>query len=76
MHNMFKLPIWVTEFAPTAGDVPGFMRETLKFLDSTAFVERYAWFAYSPTPIRGLNSGLLDAKNNLNNLGNIYINGA
>ncbi|KAL0572557.1 hypothetical protein V5O48_009414 [Marasmius crinis-equi] len=76
MHNMFNRPIWVTEFAPTGGDVTSFMRDTLKFLDSTSFVERYAWFAYAPTPIRGLNTGLLDGSKNLNNLGKIYINNA
>ncbi|KAF9256366.1 hypothetical protein L218DRAFT_1026466 [Marasmius fiardii PR-910] len=51
MHNMFKKPIWVTEFAPTGGDTAGesksFPVYTLKFLDSASFVERYAWFAYA-----------------------------
>ncbi|KAF9260653.1 hypothetical protein L218DRAFT_989375 [Marasmius fiardii PR-910] len=47
MHNMFNKPIWVTEFAPTGGDTVAFMRATLSFLDSTSFVERYAWFAYA-----------------------------
>ncbi|KAG7095795.1 hypothetical protein E1B28_006495 [Marasmius oreades] len=76
MHTMFNKPIWVTEFAPTGGDAVAFMRDTLKFLDSTSYVERYAWFAYAPTPVRGLNTGLLDGNNNINNLGNIYIKGA
>ncbi|KAJ8082070.1 hypothetical protein AAF712_006071 [Marasmius tenuissimus] len=76
MHNMFNLPIWVTEFAPTGGDAASFMRDTLSFLDGQDFVERYAWFAYAPTPVRGINSGLLDGNNNLNDLGNIYINNA
>ncbi|KAK1229911.1 hypothetical protein PQX77_007010 [Marasmius sp. AFHP31] len=76
MRNMFGRPIWVTEFAPTGGDVAAFMRDTVKFLDSQSYVERYAWFAYAPNPFRGLNSGLLDGNNNLNNLGKIYINNA
>jgi Glycosyl hydrolase catalytic core len=52
-HELFKKPIWLTEFActnwnpacPVAEDQAlAFMREALKFLDEQVYVERYAWF--------------------------------
>lgn len=52
-HQMFGLPVWVTEFACTrwdAGnpcsenDVCSFMKESTDFLDEADFVEKYAWF--------------------------------
>jgi Glycosyl hydrolase catalytic core len=51
--NTFKKPIWLTEFActnwnPAAPisneDVIKFLQESIQFLDSAQFVERYAWF--------------------------------
>lgn len=52
IHKTFNKPIWLNEFActtfggkvPSQGDVENFEREALKYLDSKAFVERYAWF--------------------------------
>ncbi|QDS72173.1 hypothetical protein FKW77_004676 [Venturia effusa] len=53
IYNAFGLPIWVTEFACTSWDrenpiseedVLEFMRETVRFLEETDYVERYAWF--------------------------------
>ncbi|KAK7040703.1 hypothetical protein VNI00_009609 [Paramarasmius palmivorus] len=75
MRDKYKKPIWVTEFAPTGGDVTAFMKDTLSFLDNESSVERYAWFAYTATPASGLKSGLLDG-NNLNALGKFYVNNA
>ncbi|ESK83301.1 glycosyl hydrolase 53 domain-containing protein [Moniliophthora roreri MCA 2997] len=75
MRDKYQKPIWVTEFAPTAGDVMAFMRDTLNFLDNEPSVERYAWFAYTATPPQGLQSGLLNG-NGLNELGNFYVNNA
>ncbi|KAG8921993.1 hypothetical protein FRC02_012219 [Tulasnella sp. 418] len=54
-HYTFQRPIWVTEWAshnfgdPALGQfsqeqVNEFLRNTQAFLDSTDFVERYAWF--------------------------------
>ncbi|KAG7095796.1 hypothetical protein E1B28_006496 [Marasmius oreades] len=91
MHNMFNKPIWVTEFAPTSGDALAFMRDTLTFLDSIPMsndmpgllmlqLPQLVRSTYPPVLIQNLNHslfvGLLDGNNNINNLGNIYINGA
>jgi hypothetical protein len=61
VHNLFGLPIWVTEFA--VGDwkaktiaenhyrpeqIVKFMEEILPRLDQCDFVERYAWFSPKP----------------------------
>lgn len=52
-YEMVKVPIWVTELActrwdpangPSDEEVCTFMRDALRFLDETEFVERYAWF--------------------------------
>jgi hypothetical protein len=53
MYNTFKKPLWLTEFACTSmrTDAPveveqvgDFMKQTIPFLDSCDFVERYAYF--------------------------------
>jgi hypothetical protein len=53
VYQIFKKPIWITEFACTNWnsiapmkheEVLNFMREALKFLDGKSFVERYSWF--------------------------------
>lgn len=56
IHDHYKLPVWVTEFAPqTAGsardnpakfsqaEVDTFIKETLSWMEKTPFIERYAW---------------------------------
>ncbi|KAG9005523.1 hypothetical protein FRB90_010355 [Tulasnella sp. 427] len=55
-HNKFKKPIWITEWACqnygsnqnhqcSQDQINTFMRETQAWLDSTPWVERYAYFA-------------------------------
>lgn len=56
IHEHYKKPLWVTEFAPqTAGssrenpskysqsEVDAFIRETVQWMEQSPFVERYAW---------------------------------
>jgi hypothetical protein len=53
VHNEFGLPVWLTEFSctnwnpadpPSEQAVLHFMKDALEFLDSTDYVQRYAWF--------------------------------
>ncbi|PPQ99524.1 hypothetical protein CVT24_005314 [Panaeolus cyanescens] len=50
VHNSFpEYPIWVTEYAETSTNdtvVLDFMNQTINYLDSLDWVERYAWFGY------------------------------
>jgi hypothetical protein len=56
IHAKFNKPIWVTEFAPqtaassesepgkfSEAQVAEFIAETVRFMDSTPWVQRYAW---------------------------------
>jgi hypothetical protein len=46
MNGEFGLPIWVTEFASTATDdatVQDFMNQTITFMDTLDFIERYRY---------------------------------
>ncbi|KAJ8462903.1 hypothetical protein ONZ45_g17771 [Pleurotus djamor] len=76
VHSTFPgAKIWVTEFAETSADmnmVSTFMKEALPFLDSTPWIERYAWFAYM-RPQNGVAWNLLDGSGNLNTIGKIYV---
>ncbi len=57
-HAKFGLPIWVTEFAltnfsggvsyPTEAQQAAFAAAAVDMLESTSYVERYAWFALPP----------------------------
>jgi Glycosyl hydrolase catalytic core len=53
VYELFKKPIWVTEFACTnwnpaepigCQEVIQFMKEALQFLDGASFIEKYSWF--------------------------------
>ena len=54
VHNMYHLPIWVTEYAmanwktppttPVAAVQAKFAAESAKALETLSFVERYAWY--------------------------------
>ena len=58
VHNMYHLPIWVTEYAmaqwgppqktPSAAVQAEFAQESAAALDQLPFVERYAWFGDLP----------------------------
>ncbi|KAF8582541.1 glycoside hydrolase family 128 protein [Ramaria rubella] len=75
MNGEFALPIWVTEFASTSTDdaaVEDFMNQTITFMDTLDFVERYSWFGAFRQD--GTNHyAMLDASGNLNALGEIYL---
>lgn len=56
LHETFKLPIWITEFAPqtiaasakepakySQEQVDTFIRETTEWMERTPWIERYAW---------------------------------
>ncbi|KAF5392853.1 hypothetical protein D9757_000956 [Collybiopsis confluens] len=67
---------WVTEFGDTtmnnAATVKTFLTDTVKGMDGLSYVDRYAWFDYS-TSTPGLQTNLLDASGNLNDLGKTYV---
>ncbi|KAJ8507118.1 hypothetical protein ONZ45_g10474 [Pleurotus djamor] len=76
VHSTFPgKKVWVTEFAETSMDVNAvstFMKDALPFLDSTPWIERYAWFAYM-RPQNGVAWNLLDGSGNLNRIGKSYV---
>jgi hypothetical protein len=65
-HAKFGLPIWVTEFAltnfsggvsyPTEAEQAAFAGAAVDMLESTSYVERYAWFALPPCDATGSSS--------------------
>ncbi|QRV90235.1 glycoside hydrolase family 128 protein [Ceratobasidium sp. AG-Ba] len=81
-HNAFQRPIWVTEWAcqnfnngPQCSydEIAQFLKETQDYMDSTDWVERYAWFgAMANTPINK-DTGLMDKSGVINDLGRQYI---
>ncbi|KAL0581157.1 hypothetical protein V5O48_000847 [Marasmius crinis-equi] len=50
MHGQFaEYPLWITEFASTSSDdavVLDFLNQSIRYLDTLDFVERYAWFGF------------------------------
>lgn len=67
-YQMYKKPIWVTEFAingykgKTKEEQEGikqYMTDVIKGMDEREFVERYAWFPYSTTDKISPGSALL-----------------
>lgn len=85
MHDLYKRPIWITEFAPadwsanaaqpnryTPAQVEAFMSKALPMLDALPFVERYSWFSFAPTSAPGGVSALWDADGTLTRAGEIY----
>ncbi len=75
-------PVWITEFAPTnwSDDNPlskeaveDFARQSLPYLDSLDWVERYAWFgAMRDVSHVGKWAAMIDGNGQLNDLGRIY----
>ena len=62
VHNEYKRPIWVTEFAYIDWSRPNrasyaanaaFAKDAIRMMEGLAFVERHAWFAANPYPWRG-----------------------
>jgi hypothetical protein len=80
IHNAYKLPLWITEFAPqthvSAGEKPDkfsqsdvnqFIREVVQWMENTPWIYRYAWHdAGSGT------SALFDDAGNLTPTGKAY----
>jgi len=84
-YNAFQKPIWVTEWAcqnygdPSLGQctqdqVDDFLETTQSWLDSTDFVERYAWFGAMEN-MQGVNqdNALMDPQGDITALGEQYI---
>ncbi len=80
VHNIYKLPIWITEFNanPNRGNAiqDAFLRLALPYLESLPYIERYAYFqpnaAFAQNPVEPAN--YLDANGNLTNIGELYKN--
>lgn len=87
LYNKYKLPIWITEFAPadwnaqkpadnayTAEQVLAFMQRILPKLEQLDYVKRYSWFSGDPNSAQMWSSALIDANGNLTELGKWYAN--
>ncbi|KAJ7678210.1 glycoside hydrolase [Mycena polygramma] len=82
-HDTFQRPIWVTEWACqnfnngpqcTASEVAEFLNQTEAFMDSTDWVERYAWYGVL-RDLGGVNpdDAMLNSKGQITDLGKQYI---
>lgn len=73
VHDMFKKPIWVTEFGvnPGEGDPEKFLKEVIPWMDKTDFIARYSYhFAAPSVPDRPY---LINAEGTgLSSLGQVY----
>jgi len=49
-HDAFQKPVWVTEFGvnPNQGDADAFLKAVLPFLETTSWIERYAYHMVAP----------------------------
>jgi len=68
-------PIWITEYAEVSANntvVEQFLNDTIIYLDSLDWIERYAWFGFF-RPEEDKHYNLLDANGGLNALGQIYV---
>jgi len=83
-HNIFNLPIWVTEWACqnfnggpqcTQQEVIDLLNQTQAFMDSTDWVERYAWFGVMEN-LGGVNpdDAMMSSTGSITTLGQQYIN--
>ncbi|TWI80573.1 putative secreted protein (Por secretion system target) [Lacibacter cauensis] len=80
VYNIYKLPIWITEFNanPNRGNATqeAFLRLALPYLESLDYVERYAYFqpnsAYATVPQTP--ADYYDSNNELTNIGLLYKN--
>ncbi|KAH9844006.1 glycosyl hydrolase catalytic core-domain-containing protein [Rhodofomes roseus] len=83
-HDTFQKPLWITEWACqnfnladeqcSLQNIVDFMNATQSFMDSTEWVERYAWFGAMEN-LQGVNQddGLMDSSGRINALGEQYI---
>ena len=79
VHNLYGLPIWITEFNANkyrSFEVNRqFMELAIPYLESLDFVERYAWF--EPNPVEPANIGngeYFDSNGDLTDIGEFYKN--
>ena len=72
VHNLYNLPIWITEFNGNVYRTDSvnleFMKLALPYLDSISYIERYAWFSWDS------NCTFLDSLGNLTPIGTYYAN--
>lgn len=72
-YNYYKMPIWIDEFnanpARSTSIQDAFLQLALPWLESTPYVERYAYFQSATNP-----GNFLDANGNLTSTGIIYQN--
>jgi hypothetical protein len=83
VYDAFGFPIWVTELACTTWDaskpmpekdVLAFMREAVRFLEESNFVERYAWFGAMEDVGEGVGrANGLQKGNELSEAGKLYL---
>jgi len=77
VHSQYpQYPIWITEYAETSPNdavVFDFMNQTITYLDTLDWIERYAWFGYM-RPRLDVHYNLLRADGGLNALGMLYLN--
>jgi hypothetical protein len=87
VYNKYKLPIWITEFAPAdwsattpaanpfkPDQVLAFMQRLLPKLEQLDYVKRYSWFSGDPKSAQMWSSALIDVNGNLTDLGKWYAN--
>ena len=85
IHDLYKRPIWVTEFAPADWSATSpsaskvtktlamtFMQQILPALEKLDYVERYSWYSSSPENAALGNSALFDINGKLTLLGEYY----
>ncbi len=80
VHDLYQLPIWITEFNanPNRGNAiqEEFLKLALPYLESLDYVERYAYF--QPNPNNSQNdvepAFYYDEAGNLTNIGELYLN--
>lgn len=80
VYNIYKLPIWITEFNAnpnrTNSIQEDFLKLALPYLDTLRYVERYAYF--QPNPANAQNpvetANYLNTDGSLTNIGELYKN--
>ncbi|QNA45985.1 glycosyl hydrolase [Lacibacter sediminis] len=80
VYNIYKLPIWITEFNANPNrpnpTQEGFLTLALPFLDTLSYVERYAYFQpnSSIAQVPTSSANYFDASGALTNIGTLYKN--
>lgn len=80
VYNIYKLPIWITEFNANPNrpnsTQEGFLTLALPFLDTLSYVERYAYFQpnSSIAQVPTSSANYFDAGGALTNIGTLYKN--